>query len=39
MIKRILLAIILAIFTITLNAQGYWKLESTRLIIAVNYDT
>lgn len=27
MIRKILLAIILATFTITLNAQGYWKLE------------
>lgn len=28
MIRKILLAIILATFTITLNAQGYWKLKS-----------
>ena len=28
MIRKLFLAIILVIFSITLNAQGYWKLES-----------
>ena len=28
MIRKLFLAIILVTFSITLNAQGYWKLES-----------